>query len=100
MMAIAPEREAWITGIGLVSALGEGLDAHWEALHGDREAWLKLDSTTHAPYQVHPAVALDLAKQIPDRRATAARWRAGSASAPTPPASRWRMPGSRARTTS
>jgi 3-oxoacyl-[acyl-carrier-protein] synthase II len=67
MMAIAPEREAWITGIGLVSALGEGLDAHWEALHGDREAWLKLDSTTHAPYQVHPAVALDLAKQIPDR---------------------------------
>ncbi len=66
-MAIAPEREAWITGIGLVSALGEGLDAHWHALNGDREAWLKLDSTTHAPYQVHPAVTLDLARQIPDR---------------------------------
>ena len=66
-MAIAREREAWITGIGLVSALGEGLDAHWTALNGDRDAWLKLDSTTYAPYQVHPAVPLDLAKQIPDR---------------------------------
>lgn len=66
-MATAPEREAWITGIGLVSALGEGLDAHWEALNGDRDAWLKLDTATFAPYQVHPAVALDLAKQIPDR---------------------------------
>ncbi len=66
-MAIAREREAWITGIGLVSALGEGLDAHWTALNGDRDAWLKLDSTTYAPYSVHPAVPLDLAKQIPDR---------------------------------
>lgn len=66
-MAIAPEREAWITGIGLVSALGEGLDAHWEALNGGQDAWLKLDTATYAPYQVHPAVPLDLAKQIPDR---------------------------------
>ena len=66
-MAIAPEREAWITGIGLVSALGEGLDAHWEALNGGQDGWLKLDTTTYAPYQVHPAVPLDLAKQIPDR---------------------------------
>lgn len=66
-MAIAPEREAWITGIGLVSALGEGLDAHWEALNGGQDGWLKLDTTTYAPYQVHPAVPLDLARQIPDR---------------------------------
>ena len=28
-MAEAP-REAWITGIGIVSCLGEGLDAHWQ----------------------------------------------------------------------
>jgi 3-oxoacyl-[acyl-carrier-protein] synthase II len=63
----APEREAWITGIGLVSALGEGLDAHWTALNGGQDDWLKLDSTTYAPYQVHPAVAIDVAKQIPDR---------------------------------
>ena len=26
-------REAWITGIGIVSSLGEGLDAHWAALN-------------------------------------------------------------------
>ena len=30
-MADAP-REAWITGIGIVSCLGEGADAHWQAL--------------------------------------------------------------------
>ena len=28
-MAETP-REAWITGIGIVSCLGEGLDAHWQ----------------------------------------------------------------------
>ena len=25
-------REVWITGIGLTSSLGEGLDAHWQAM--------------------------------------------------------------------
>ncbi len=25
-------RETWITGIGLATSLGEGLDAHWDAL--------------------------------------------------------------------
>lgn len=63
----APGREAWITGIGLVTALGEGLEAHWTALNGTREDWLRLDTTTYAPYQLHPAVAIDVAKQIPDR---------------------------------
>lgn len=66
-MSIAREREAWITGIGLVTALGEGLDAHWAALGGGQDDWLKLDSTTHAPYHVHPAAAIDVIKQIPDR---------------------------------
>lgn len=28
----ADRRETWITGIGLVSSLGAGLDANWEAL--------------------------------------------------------------------
>ena len=34
-MADAPtdtSREAWITGIGIVSCLGEGPDAHWQGL--------------------------------------------------------------------
>jgi len=25
-------REVWITGIGIVSCLGEGADAHWQGL--------------------------------------------------------------------
>ncbi len=66
-MPVATEREAWITGIGLVTALGEGLDAHWAALNGGKDDWLKLDAATYAPYQVHPAVAFDVVKQIPDR---------------------------------
>ncbi len=35
-MADAP-REAWITGIGIVSSLGEGADAHWQALLDGRD---------------------------------------------------------------
>jgi 3-oxoacyl-[acyl-carrier-protein] synthase II len=66
-MSVAPEREAWITGIGLVTALGEGLEAHWTALNGSKDEWLKLDRETYAPYQVHPAAAFDVVKQIPDR---------------------------------
>ena len=30
-MADAP-RETWITGVGIVSCLGEGADAHWQGL--------------------------------------------------------------------
>ena len=26
-------KEVWITGIGLATSLGEGLDANWDALH-------------------------------------------------------------------
>ena len=60
-MADAPI-ETWITGIGIVSCLGEGADAHWQALverHGN------VDARSFAPYFVHPLSALDLDKQIP-----------------------------------
>ena len=43
--------EVWITGIGIVSSLGEGLDAHWEALNARR---INVDETRFAPYIVHP----------------------------------------------
>ena len=49
-MADAP-REAWITGIGIVSCLGEGAEAHWEALTARR---LNVDAKTLAPHLVHP----------------------------------------------
>ena len=39
-------REVWITGIGLASSLGEGLDQHWDALEARRG---KVDETTFAP---------------------------------------------------
>ena len=31
-MTTLPDNEIWITGIGLVSSLGEGLDAHWRVM--------------------------------------------------------------------
>ena len=47
-MADAP-REAWITGIGIVSCLGEGPEAHWQGSDG-REAATSTP-TTFAPYR-------------------------------------------------
>ena len=57
-------RETWITGIGIVSCLGEGVDAHW---HGLTEGQVKVDAETYAPYLVHPLAPLDLDKQIPKK---------------------------------
>lgn len=56
--------EAWITGIGIVSSLGEGLDAHWEAL---QNGTINADGKTYAPYIVHPIAPLNLDKQIPKK---------------------------------
>ncbi|GEO16213.1 beta-ketoacyl-ACP synthase [Microvirga aerophila] len=55
-------RDVVITGIGLVSSAGEGVEAHLAALSGS--AAPKTDGETFAPYPVHPAVALDWDKQI------------------------------------
>ena len=54
----------WITGIGLVSSLGEGTALHHAALAGVPPV---VDSETFAPYPVHPMPALDLDKQIPKK---------------------------------
>ncbi len=54
-----------ITGIGIVSSLGEGPDAHWNALTGKPEP--KLDATRFAPYTVHPLGEVDWNLQIPKR---------------------------------
>ena len=64
-------RDALITGIGLVSSLGEGEAAHWAAL--DAEGASRggfhpvVDTERFAPWMVHPMVALELDKQIPKR---------------------------------
>jgi len=62
-MADAP-REAWITGIGIVSCLGEGADAHWQGLSEQR---VSVDTETFAPYVIHKVTPLDFDKQIPKK---------------------------------
>lgn len=62
-MAEAP-REAWITGIGIVSCLGEGSDAHWQKLMQARPG---ADTTTFAPYIVHPLAPINFDAQIPKK---------------------------------
>ncbi len=57
-------REAWITGIGIVSCLGEGPDAHWQKL---MQAHPAADTTTFAPFIVHPLAAINFDAQIPKR---------------------------------
>ncbi len=60
-------REVWITGIGLTSSLGEGLDAHWQAMAVAEHPTPVIDMKSVAPYPVHPMVPLNLDLQIPKR---------------------------------
>ncbi|MCX7307565.1 MAG: beta-ketoacyl-ACP synthase [Afipia sp.] len=57
-------REAWITGIGIASSLGEGLDAHWDALNSGQ---VNADVATYAPYIVHPMAKVAFEGQIPKK---------------------------------
>jgi 3-oxoacyl-[acyl-carrier-protein] synthase II len=57
-------KEVWITGIGLVSSLGEGLDAHWDALQAKR---INVDEKRFAPYIVHPLAPVSFDAQIPKK---------------------------------
>ncbi|MEJ2125579.1 MAG: beta-ketoacyl-ACP synthase [Alphaproteobacteria bacterium] len=61
-----PKTEVWITGIGLVSSLGEGVDAHVELLSAASTQPVT-DAERFTPYPVHPCVPLEFAKQIPKR---------------------------------
>lgn len=61
---MADARQAVITGIGVLSCLGEGPDAHWRCLTEGKAA----DGTKAiGPYVVHPIGAVDFDKQIPKR---------------------------------
>ena len=55
-----------ITGIGLVSSLGEGPDAHWQKLT-TQALQPVLDAERFAPYTVHPLPAIDWNLQIAKR---------------------------------
>ena len=57
--------QVWITGIGLVSSLGEGPAAHWKRLGGENALRPVIDPQRFAPYTVHPLADVDFSKQIP-----------------------------------
>lgn len=61
---MAKPRDALITGIGLVSCLGDSVEAHWSRLTAFEPV---VDATTFAPWPVHPIVPMELDKQIPKR---------------------------------
>lgn len=60
-------REAWVTGLGIVSSLGEGLDAHWQALARGPLAAANVDISSHVPYTVHPLGNVDIDRLIPSK---------------------------------
>ena len=56
-------QEVWITGVGLITCLGEGLETNWQhLLRGDPPP---CDNTSFAPYVVHPLASINFDKQIP-----------------------------------
>jgi 3-oxoacyl-[acyl-carrier-protein] synthase II len=64
MTEAKPSTEVWITGIGLATSLGEGLDAHWDALNQRR---INVDEKGFAPCVVHPQAPLNFDAQIPKK---------------------------------
>jgi 3-oxoacyl-[acyl-carrier-protein] synthase II len=57
-------RETWITGIGILSCLGEGPEAHWNGLANGK---LPVDTRAYAPYVVHPLPPMSFDAQIPKK---------------------------------
>lgn len=58
-------RETWITGIGLLSSLGEGVEVHRSRLNsGDVPI---TDFSTFPTFLIHPLGAVDFDKQIPKK---------------------------------
>ncbi|MFQ0813052.1 3-oxoacyl-ACP synthase [Brucella anthropi] len=55
-----------ITGIGIISSLGEGVDAHWDAF-STAGTQPRLEKQAFAPYTVHPLGEVDWSLQIPKR---------------------------------
>lgn len=55
-----------ITGIGIITSLGEGVDAHWNAFT-EKGSEPRLEKEAFAPYTVHPLGEVDWSLQIPKR---------------------------------
>jgi 3-oxoacyl-[acyl-carrier-protein] synthase II len=62
---VTERREVWITGVGLLTCLGEGLEANWQ--HLERGDPPRYDDQSFAPYIVHPLAPISFDKQIPKK---------------------------------
>ncbi|MBX4335634.1 beta-ketoacyl-ACP synthase [Bartonella raoultii] len=60
------DQAVFITGIGLITSLGEGVDHHWNLLN-DPTITPNLDCTTFNPYTVHKLPEIDWSLQIPKK---------------------------------
>jgi 3-oxoacyl-[acyl-carrier-protein] synthase II len=58
------KRETWITGVGILSCLGEGPEAHWRALADGK---INFDTASYPPYIVHPLPPMSFDAQIPKK---------------------------------
>jgi 3-oxoacyl-[acyl-carrier-protein] synthase II len=62
---VTDRREVWITGVGLLTCLGEGLEATWNFFErGDPPPY---DDKSFAPCVVHPLPQMSFDKQIPKK---------------------------------
>ena len=61
-------RDIWITGCGLVTALGADPATQWRALADPAARAAAVDSTGFAPFHVHPMAPLDLDRWMPRKQ--------------------------------
>ena len=60
-------QDVLITGIGLVSSLGEGIEAHLDRLAVETVPQPEIETERFAPYFVHPLPPIDWTQQIPKK---------------------------------
>lgn len=59
-------RDVWVTGVGLISSLGSGAAAHWDAVSSGAGS-PRVDTTTYAPYPVHRLADIRFEDQVPNK---------------------------------
>jgi 3-oxoacyl-[acyl-carrier-protein] synthase II len=63
---VSKRREVWITGVGFISCLGEGLEANWARLAAGNSA-PSYDDQKFSPFIVHPLAPVNFDAQIPKK---------------------------------